>query len=195
MKKFFKECAMPCKALVIITIAFAFALLQGCVSDKVLASAATCSANQTAVRVAELNALAGKMDSKDVVIHMLAGKLAGDPCASIVIAEVNGKNKIINGLTLGAVAVAPQYFNYKQNQDMFSAFGQFANTDPTNISISAETGSTSEGGGTGDININTSSGASQLNTGTRTTNDFDKGILGGEGSINDADQVTTDGLF
>ena len=146
MKKFFKECAMPCKAMVVILMAFSFALLQGCVSDKIIVASQQCTANQTAVRVAELNALGSKMDNKDMVINMLANKLAGDPCADMLIAEINGKNKLLNAATLGATAVLPQYFNYKSDKELYKALSGANRNSSIDIGINASTGATSEGG-------------------------------------------------
>ena len=193
MNQFFKsKCIVAC---MVVFGMVGVTLTSGCVSDKIITASNTCSVNQANVRIAELQAYGDKMDNKDIVIHMLAGKLAGDPCADILIAEINGKNKL-SGIAIGAAAVVvPQYFSYKKDKALYDALTYGSNRTPANINITAETGNGGEGGGAGDMSIYTSVGNGGINTGTQTANDFDKGILGGEGSINDADTVNSDGLL
>jgi len=176
----------------IVAVLTAALLMTGCVSDKIIMASKECSDNRTAARITELSVLGGKMDSKDMIIFTLADKLAGDPCADMLIAEINGKNKLLNAATLGATAVLPSYFNYKTDKALYQSLaGQNRNSTINLSGISSGTGGE---GGSGQVLIGIHS---DINTGTLNSYEFDKGVLGGQGDINDQDNVTAtnDGLI
>jgi hypothetical protein len=186
------------QAIFVAFIVTAVALLMtGCVSDKIIMASKECSANRTAAKITEISVLGGQMDSKDIIIMTLADKLAGDPCADMLIAEINGKNKLLNAATLGATAVLPGYFNYKTDKALYQSLaGQNRNStiNLSGISSGDSIGGEGGSGNSGQVLIGIHS---DINTGTLNSYDFEKGVLGGEGDINDADEVnaTNDGLL
>ena len=177
------------RIIFIAVVVTALALLgSGCVSDKVVKAVAECNASQIAQKSMRYQAMQGKMDAKDVTINILADALAGDPCAQMMIAEINGKNRLANSALLGGLASLPYISNWR-NSD------QNSNSNST-VTVNAQTGqggagSEGTGGASGTIDVNVSGGGTNTGTNQR----FDKGILGGTGSINDADTVNSDGLF
>ena len=81
MKKFFKECAMPCKAMVVILVAFSFALLNGCAgSVKTTKPDGTKISTPAAVAVMEASALAHDTcaEERDIMAEF-AGLNCNDP--------------------------------------------------------------------------------------------------------------------
>lgn len=182
------------RMVVIAVIVMLLTVTTGCVNPKVIKASQECSDNQVKIKVAKYQALADKMDSKDIIIDQLLSDRAGDPCANMLIAEINGKNNIISRAIGVAGIITPSIMSYKKDKEMFKALAGNGN-NPSNITINAETGAGGEGGSSGYIGIHTAVGGSSINTGTQSYQTFDKGILGGEGSINDADTVTSDGVF
>lgn len=186
------------KAIVVTFLVTAVALMMsGCVSDKIIMASKECSSNRTAARITEISVLGEKMDSKDYIIYTLADKLAGDPCADMLIAEINGKNKLLNAATLGATAVIPGWFNYKSDKALYQAMSGANRSSTINLSGISSGDSIGGEGGSGNSGQVLIGIHSDINTGTLNSYDFEKGVLGGEGDINDQDEVTAnqDGLI
>lgn len=172
------------KAIIAIMVAASVAMSSGCVSTKVVEAVSECNAAQIAQKSMRYQAMMGKMDAKDVTINVLAEALAGDPCAAMMTAEINGKNRLANSALLGGFAALP-YIATWRNADQNSH-------SQSEVTVNATTGNAGNGGGEGSlggnsgmIEVNVSGG--QTNTGSQQT--FDKGILGGTGSITDPDTV------